>query len=778
MKRDADGIRSAMNRHASPGHSSSPHAGLRVFTLALLLMGPSTLRASEQILGLMGDSPKLPWSAEMAQLGNQRLARLGWLDVTAAPFSADGGGVADCTSRLQEAINFAREHQLAVFFPSGVYRVSNTLECIQTRHDPVTQQPAPGRKGRDWPCVLVGEHTGKSRPRILLAPQSAGFADPSQPKNVVHYWARAVKEGLFDDSQPNINMNQVFCGIDIEIGPGNPGAVAIYHRAAQGSTVQDCTFDVTHGYCGLAGGAGSGGSHAGITVIGGRIGIDYRETQPAPTLTGVTLLNQTETALVYQGRQALSAVGLRIITRTQGPVITCPESRAAGNSQVCLVDSEIVFEKAGANVAVEAGASLVMDNVYVRGAQSILRPPALPAVRGNSAGWLHVRSLALGIDTVPLPSAKSPEKFPLTMPIYVDGTRLADRLLMDLAPGQEPPTDLQSRHLWGAQFPNFQDAGAAIVTAPPYRARGDGVADDTDALQKALDENDTVFLPRGQFAISRPLVLRPQSRLIGVGRSFSRVQALRTPGSAFAKISAPLPMVQTPDDPDAHCIIAFIQIEAATDTPLIYPLEWRCGRLSILREVEMRFPYGWREKATAPPLARHPAVVVRGHGGGRWYNFNIAAQRFQSPEFRLLLIEGTSEPLRLYQCNPEYGRGASEMEIRRARHVTIFGLKSEGNEPVLTLRDSAHIRVFGYGGNASAFAGKSLFLIERCSDYLLANLIDSPRNLGSRTADESPGEVVDPKLWHMVAEQSAADATFRTAPCERPVLLKCGHPAD
>ena len=56
-------------------------------------------------------------------------------------------------------------------------------------------------------------------------------------------------------------------------------------------------------------------------ILGGRIGIDYRQTQPAPTLTGVTLIDQTETAILCESRQALCAVGLSIRTKTAGPVI-------------------------------------------------------------------------------------------------------------------------------------------------------------------------------------------------------------------------------------------------------------------------------------------------------------------------------------------------------------------------------------------------------------------------------------------------------------------------
>lgn len=258
------------------------------------------------------------------------LAASGFLDVTAAPFGADPTGQRDSTCAIQAAVEYAREHQMVTFFPSGTYRVSDTITCVQTRHDPVTRKPKPERLSRDWPCVLMGSRRGE-RPRIILAPDSPGFDDPNRRKYVIHFWARAVRWGDYDDPQPNISMNQMLVGIDLVIGPGNPGAVGIRHRAAQGSGVQDCTIDATHGHTGLEGGAGSGGSHANVTVIGGRIGVDLRESQPAPTLTAFTLIGQTETAILCETRQTLTAVGMRIEKDTAGPAIVTRQSRGAHN---------------------------------------------------------------------------------------------------------------------------------------------------------------------------------------------------------------------------------------------------------------------------------------------------------------------------------------------------------------------------------------------------------------------------------------------------------------
>ncbi|MBN1443789.1 MAG: hypothetical protein JXA90_13850, partial [Planctomycetes bacterium] len=211
------------------------------------------------------------------ELKDQPTAALGLVDVTRAPFSADPAGKKDSTAALQAAIRFARDHQMVCFFPPGTYLASDTLECVQQLY-----RRANGRifGANRFPNLLVGSRAGERPPTLLLAPRSKGFDDPSRPKIFVHFWSRGylnpttadrVTDGLSPEvEQPNIGMNQMLVNLSIVIGEGNGGAIAVRHQAAEGSGIEDCTIDATHGLTGIQGGIGSGGGSAGVTVIGGR----------------------------------------------------------------------------------------------------------------------------------------------------------------------------------------------------------------------------------------------------------------------------------------------------------------------------------------------------------------------------------------------------------------------------------------------------------------------------------------------------------------------------
>ena len=73
-----------------------------------------------------------------------------------------------------------------------------------------------------------------------------------------------------------------------------------------------------------------------------------------------------------------------------------------------------------------------------------------------------------------------------------------------------PPHDLASRHLWAGHGDTWQSEGA--VSALDVGAKGDGHADDWAALQAAVDKHRVVFLPKGFYRLSKPLLLRHAAR--------------------------------------------------------------------------------------------------------------------------------------------------------------------------------------------------------------------------------------------------------------------------
>jgi len=523
--------------------------------------------------------------------------------------------------------------------------------------------------------------------------------------------------------------------------------VAIRHRGAQGSGVQDCIIDATHGYCGLEGGCGSGGSHINVAVIGGRIGADLRQTQPAPTITGFTLINQTETALICSSRQALCVVGLHIETETSGPVIVTRKQWGAHHGQLCLVDSQINFHKPGNNTAIEAASSLYIDNVYIHGAQTLIKQPNKPPLRCKGPGWTHIRQYAGGVEERYRARKYGNRIFDYPAPIFVDGKRLNVSFLADVASSQLPPANLQSRHVWNDQFPNWESHGAVNVKDEPYGAVGDGTTDDADSIQRAVDDNLIVFLPKGRYAVSKTIRLRPDTKLIGLHRCYSWLVPLSRPGGDFDEPKNPRPVVRTANDVKAETALAFLGIRTM-------------------------------KPSEAAGLYNYPLVVIDGHGGGRWYNFHQESSRGHGHNYRHLLIDGTSEPLHMYQCNPEHARSDANMELRNARNVSIYGVKGEYNQPIIWIRDCDHIRVLGCGGNAAAHEGHALFVIERTPNFLLANLVDSPRMPQGIPNIFFAGDGVDPRHWHMVLERTPAGNTILTQPLDRPVLYKRGLTAS
>ncbi len=690
------------------------------------------------------------------ELGNLELAKLGLVDVTAKPFSADPMGKKDSTKSLQQAVKFASDHQMATFFPSGTYLISDTIECVQDYRDVGDGRVLHACK---FPCVLIGSRKGQ-RPKIVLAPNSLGYQDPSKLKYVIHFYARMDKDLDESPLQPNLSMNQMLINIDVTIGQGNPGAVAVRHRCAEGSGLQDCTIDATHGHTGLEGGAGSGGSFAAVSIIGGTIGMDLTETQPAPTISGVTLINQTERAILYGGRQSLSAVGVKIVSEAKGPIIEGrPYWLGPHFGQIALVDCEIICEHPN-STSISSKSSLYLKNVYIHGAVTAVAGKGETGIPGSRKGWIHVREYAKGV------SPKKWEGIQFEAPVFINGIR-EEKTVKDFQLGTPPSPDFQSRHLWKEdEFPHFESDKALNVKRPPYSAKGDGKADDTEAIQRAINQNEIVFLPKGYYRVTKTLQLKPNTKLIGIAKHLSVLLVTHAEGD-FSHPSVPRPIVQSAAEKNADTILAFLEIFVPVKPTGAFALDWRSGGNSIIRDVN--FSYGVLRDDMRKKIKYQksfPLVTVTQTGGGKWYNFNHGSKKHHGPGYRHILVQGVSGPLSFYQCCPQHASSEANMEIRGSKHVSIFGLKGESRDsPILLVKNSDYINVYGYGGNAHPKEGQSLFLVEDTNNFLIVNAVDTPASFKTKE-DGGP--------WHMIIEKRG-DKLIRTMPFDRPVMYKAVH---
>jgi hypothetical protein len=326
----------------------------------------------------------------------------------------------------------------------------------------------------------------------------------------------------------------------------------------------------------------------------------------------------------------------------------------ANHGELTMVDSEIEFSGVALaqaeRVVVRSDRGVYLDNVYVRGATKVIVDPEQKTeLAGNPQGWLHVRQYAVAS------SPRVNQGHTYCYPVYVNG-RQVERLC-EVVPDVAPAAGLQAQHLWPSQFPSFESPGAANVKEAPYRAKGDGRTDDTAAIQRAVDQNEIVFLPKGCYLLTRPLELKPQTKLIGVGQTISLLVPAET--GAFANAERPAPLVRTADAAESTTVLAFLGLYTPAKVAGAQSLHWRSGGRSVFRGVEIK---GRSSVLPAP-------VIISGCGGGNWYNFRDGSAR--------LLVDHARGPLRFYQFSVQQVTS----ELRGARNVSFFGTKYEGNQP-------------------------------------------------------------------------------------------------
>ena len=404
-------------------------------------------------------------------------ADAGMIDVTKAPYLANGQDTKDDTKAIQAAIRAALGdpgHRYFsprfVYFPKGTYLINNTLEGRSLK--------------REWSngwlsgMILVGE--SRTGTVIKLVNNAPGYGKPSTPKPMIISGSEDDSKHFSGAGDGNQAFRHYILNLTLHTGNENPGATAIDYICNNRGSVQDVTILSGDG----AGVAGISMQRAwpgpglikNVRITGFDYGVIIDNYQYGMTFEHLSLSGQKKAGL-YNMKNVLAIRGL--VSNNQVPALKSDEGH------IVIIDSQLKGG-AAANAAIVSGGTIV----FVRNVTSNGYGKAVDGVSDRDAAGTHVTEFVSN-----------------TIESLFDGPRKSLDLPIEETP-EYYPSDL-------SQWASVVAFGATMNQESD---------DDADAIQEAIDSKKAVvYLPSGIYHVSKPIVIRGSVRKItGMSSSISK----------------------------------------------------------------------------------------------------------------------------------------------------------------------------------------------------------------------------------------------------------------
>ncbi|HEX5132775.1 MAG TPA: glycosyl hydrolase family 28-related protein [Candidatus Krumholzibacteria bacterium] len=564
------------------------------------------------------------------------------VDFTKAAFGAHADGVGDDADALQRAIDQVQETTGAgvLLIPEGRYRLGRTVHV--------------------WQGIrLLGY--GTARPVFVLGKDTPGFQEGSG-RYMVHF-----ADNRPDPGQPIVDATEFtfFSGmsnIDFELQDGNPAAIAVRFHVAQHSELTHMNFRVGTARAAVE---DIGNQASDIHVEGGEYGIITRRTAP---VWQFLLMDSS-----FDGQRAAA-----IHTQEAGFTLI----------RVSFSNMPVALQIAPGEVEQLYGRDLWMRNIRTAAFVAGNARNAHSAVTLVNTACSDVPRFFAGENPLAAPGRHYVvDRFTQGLMIGADGreqgiaTRHTARSLD--RPAQPVPTDIPATPAMD-QWVNVRSLGA----------KGDGQTDDTDALLAGIEKHAALFFPSGTYRVSRPLMLEPETVLIGLNPATTQI-ALLDSSPAFAGEGDPVGIVVAPQG--GRNIVRALGVTTDTSNPRAAGVIWMAGTRSLLDDVSFPgqrfFGSGFRgfgpprrppSSATTAPVVRprfefSPAaadlLVTKGGGGifrNNWPHGSNARIG--------LRVENTATPGKIYQMSVEH-HFRVEAEFRKVRNWEMYAFQTEEENP-------------------------------------------------------------------------------------------------
>jgi sugar lactone lactonase YvrE len=389
--------------------------------------------------------------------------------VTPDQFPVKADGVADDTDALQQAMN--RGARGIVLIPEGRYRLTKTL------------------------YVTTGTRVfgyGKNRPVFVLAPNTPGFQEPGRGwpfgdgKYMVHFAQSRQADGTVVDAS-ELDFNSVMCNIDFEVGEGNPSAVCVRFKVAQHSYLSFMNFKLGTA---LAAMEDIGNISYNVKISGGKYGIITTRTSPNWQFVLMDSVFENQTVAGIKTKD----VGFSLIR--------CNFSHMPVAIEIPEDETDQIY-----------GRDLRFEDISKAGVKF-----------GDAKHFKHQVTLVnTACADVPQFLGNALEQIAAPGKYYV-----VDRLSAGLEIGPDGrEAGVVTRH---TKRP-LQSAAPAVPSdiAPlPPMEQWFTVTNGTD-LQAAVDQHRVLYFPMGNYRTNTPLMLKPNTVLIGLHCTRTTVSGIVSP---------------------------------------------------------------------------------------------------------------------------------------------------------------------------------------------------------------------------------------------------------